>query len=273
MTFTADCDLQTVLNGRGIVVTRPAHQAEPLCQLLEEAGARPLRFPVLAILPVQDIQKVQAHLARLTEYDTAIFISANAVEQTLALLPSKDWPAQVQIAAIGSATTRKLVSQGLTVAISPTSDFTSEALLALPELQQLQGRCILILRGENGREHLRENLMARGAQVDYLDVYRRVRADTDPQSLLKQWQNGAIDAVMLTSAESLHQLQAIIGTLGQQLFRTTTLMVAHERIRELAQSQGHSGTVVIAADATDNAMLAALRQHFFLQCEQQRTES
>lgn len=272
MTPATDSDFQTALTGRGILVTRPAHQAGPLCQLLEAAGAHALRFPVLTIRPAQDGTAVTAQLARLTDYDMAIFISANAVEQTMALMQPGAWPASVKIAAIGSATTRTLSAYGLTVTSSPTANFTSEALLLLPEFQAVQDRRILILRGENGREHLRDNLLVRGAQVDYLAVYRRVRSNADPQPLLKQWQAGVIDAVLLTSAESLHQLQAIVGTLGQQLMRTTTLVVANVRIRELAQSLGHAGPVVIANDATDNAMLHALRHHF-LQCAQQRIES
>lgn len=272
MTPAADCDIQTALAGRGILVTRPAHQAEPLCTLLEAAGANVVRFPVLAILPAQDRTAVTAQLDRLTDYDMAIFVSANAVEQTMALMPPEAWPAPVKIASIGSATTRKLATYGLTVTSSPTLGFTSEALLLLPEFQQLQGRRILILRGENGREHLRDNLLQRGAQVDYIEVYRRVRTDADPQPLLKQWQTGAIDAVLLTSSESLHQLRAIIGTLGQRMMRTTALVVANVRIRELAQSLGHAGPVVIADDATDNAMLDALRR-YFLQCAQPRIES
>lgn len=272
MTPAADCDIQTVLAGRGILVTRPAHQAEPLCQLLEAAGARVMRFPVLTILPAQDRPAVTTHLAHLADYDMAIFVSANAVEQTMALMQPGAWPAQVKIASIGSATTRTLMAYGLTVTSSPAAGFTSEALLLLPEFQHVQGRRILILRGENGREHLRDQLIQRGAQVDYLEVYRRMRADIDPQPLLKEWQAGAIDAVLLTSAESLHQLRAIIGTLGQQLMRPTALVVANVRIRELAHSLVHAGPVVIASDATDAAMLDALRR-YFLQCAQQRIES
>lgn len=273
MAPVADRVSRQALTGRGILVTRPAHQAEPLCQLLEAAGARALRFPVLAIQPVQDRRATQARLARLADYDMAIFISTNAVEQALALLQSQPWPAQVEIAAVGSATARTLEEHGLTVASCPFAGFTSEALLALPEFQHLQGRRILILRGEGGREHLRDSLMARGAQVDYLEVYRRVTADSDPIPLLAQWQAGAIDAVLLTSADSLHRLQAIIGTLGMQLLCSTCIVVAHARIRELAVTLGHAGPIVVAADATDAAMLDALRHYFTSQYPQKRIES
>ncbi|MBU1190909.1 MAG: uroporphyrinogen-III synthase [Gammaproteobacteria bacterium] len=262
MTAAADSDLQSALRGRGIVVTRPAHQAEALCQLLEAAGACALRFPVIEIQPAKNPSALQVQLQRLSAYDTAIFISANAVEQTFALLPPQNWPAQVKIAAVGSATARRLEEHGLVVTSCPASGFSSEALLALPEFQQLQGRRILILRGEGGREQLRDALVARGAQVDYLELYRRVTASSDPAPLLTQWQAGAIDAVLLTSAEGLRSLQAIIGTLGMQLLRSTCMVVAHARIRDLAKSLGHSGAVVVAADATDAAMLEALRQHF-----------
>lgn len=262
MTAAADSDLQTALRGRGIVVTRPVHQAEALCKLLEAAGARALRFPVIEIQPVKNRSALQAQLQRLSDYDTAIFISANAVEQAFALLPSRNWPAQVKIAAVGRATARRLEEHGLVVSSCPASGFTSEALLALQEFQQLQEGRILILRGEGGREELRDTLMARGAQVDYLELYRRVTASSDPAPLLTQWQAGAIDAVLLTSAEGLRSLQAIIGTLGMRLLRSTCIVVAHARMGDLAKSLGHGGTIVVAADATDAAMLNALRQHF-----------
>jgi uroporphyrinogen-III synthase len=76
-------DMQGALGGRGILVTRPAHQAEPLCGLIEAAGGRALRFPVMEIRPAADQPAVQADLARLAGYDLAIFVSANAVQYTL----------------------------------------------------------------------------------------------------------------------------------------------------------------------------------------------
>lgn len=265
MPAAADSDTRTALHGRVILVTRPAHQAESMCRLLEDAGAIALRFPVLQIQPMQDVAAVRAHLARLADYDTAIFVSANAVHQTLTLLQPQIWPAQVKIAAIGRATARALETSGLQVASCPAQDFTSEALLGLPEFQQMRGRRVLILRGAGGREHLRDNLLARGAQVDYLEVYRRLPAHSDPAPLLAQWRAGGVDAVLLTSGESLHKLQAIIGTLGAALLCATPMVVANVRIRELARSLGHTAPISVAADATDAAMLDALCRHFAAQ--------
>ena len=251
-----------VLSGRGILVTRPAHQADALCALIETAGGRAVRFPVMDIRPAADPDVVQAGIARLGEYDLAIFVSANAVNHTLDALAPRIWPSTVKIAAIGAATDRALAARGLHVDVAPKQDFTSEALLALPEFQTVRNQRILILRGTGGRETLRDTLNVRGAQVDYLEVYRRDTAKTDPSALLEHWRAGAIDAVLIASTESLQKLLAIIGTLGLELLGATTLIVGNARTRQLARELGLGGTVVVAADATDAAMLDALCAYF-----------
>jgi uroporphyrinogen-III synthase len=251
-------DSRGVLAGRGILVTRPAHQAEALCALIEAAGGRALRFPVLEIRPAENAVAVQAGLARLADYDLAIFVSANAVQHTLAALAPRPWPDRVAIAAVGAATARALEKEGLHATYCPAAAFTSEALLDLPALQHLAGRRILILRGDGGRELLRDTLRARGAQVDYLEVYQRVQPAVDPAALLGQWRAGAIDAVLVASTDSLEKLLAIIGTLGLELLRTTPLIVGNARTRERARELGLDASVTVAADATDAAMVEAL---------------
>lgn len=253
-----------VLNGRGILVTRPAHQADAVCALIEACGGRALRLPMLDIRPVEDSAAVQAGLARLPEYDVAVFVSANAVRYTLDALAQRPWPPTVAVAAVGAATARALDERGLRVNFSPERDYTSEALLALPALQDMHGRRVLILRGNGGRDHLRKILSARGAAVDYLEVYRRVQPDIDPTPWLARWRAGDIAAVLITSGESLRQLRAIVGTLGLELLRATPLIVAHARIRDLARELGLDGPVTVADDATDAAMVKELCAYFAL---------
>ena len=87
-----------------------------------------------------------------------IFVSTNAVDYAYPLLPDQ-LPADVGIAAIGQATAQALDRVGLTPTLVPER-MDSEGLLALPGLQDIQGRRVLILRGNGGRELLAEDRVA-----------------------------------------------------------------------------------------------------------------
>ena len=71
------------LAGRGIVVTRPAHQAAALAELIRVAGGQPILFPVLEILDTENLQPLLEVVGRLEDYQLAIFISPNAVVRTM----------------------------------------------------------------------------------------------------------------------------------------------------------------------------------------------
>lgn len=55
----------------------------------------------------------------------------------------------------------------------PIRSESSEGLLELPEMQFLQGKRILILRANNGRDFFRKQAELRGALVSYVECYRR----------------------------------------------------------------------------------------------------
>jgi uroporphyrinogen-III synthase len=114
--------------------------------------------------------------------------------------------------------------------IAPSGEADSEALAELPELQDLQGRSVVIFRGQGGREWLRTKLEARGARVEYAECYRRARPDADPDGLLARWQSGGIDAVSITSAEGLANFFEMLGPTGKGYLRATPVFVPHARI-------------------------------------------
>jgi uroporphyrinogen-III synthase len=225
--------------------------------MIAARGGNPIPFPALEIQPPADPQGVAARLAGSGPFDMAIFISPNAVRYGLQLIEGSPLPGNPRIAAVGKGTARSLEAGGLEVNILPRERFDSEALLEMEELQQqLQGRRVLILRGNGGRPLLGETLQARGAEVVYAEVYRRQCPRPDAGPLLKRWA-GEVRVVTATSSEILDNLAAILGEPGRELLQTTPLVVVSTRIYERAQALG-CREIILARRAEDGAIVDAI---------------
>ncbi len=246
------------LQNLGVVVTRPAHQAEELCQMLENLGARAIRFPVLEILESHNPTAALGIIQQLDQYDLAIFTSANAVHKAMPLIQRDKLPSS--IAAIGKATTQALAKYGVSVRVQPPAGFSSEALLALPQMQKVANKRIVIVRGEGGRELLGKTLAALGAHISYAEVYRRGLPITDPGPLIQYWQRGDIQAVIVTSNEGLRNLFAIVGNNGQQWLYHTPLIVVSMRAGQLALELGVHSPPLVAKEASNTALIETLLQ-------------
>jgi len=249
------------LEGRHIVVTRPAGQAAHLAEALVNLGAQPVLFPVLAIFDIEDPAPLLDVAIRLDDYDWAAFVSPNAVERALTpILARRPWPAGLRVATIGVSSEQALARFGITGVVAPRERFDSEALVALPELQDMAGKRVIIFRGDGGRELLGDTLKARGARVDYLSCYRRGKPAADPAPLLKLWGDGRLDALTVTSSEGLRNLYDMVGKLGQSWLRQTPTFVPHARIAEQAAGLGLHR--VIATGPGDDGLVAGLLEHF-----------
>jgi uroporphyrinogen-III synthase/uncharacterized protein HemX len=246
------------LAGRGVLVTRPQGQSESLSDLIEAAGGRAIRFPLLEIVPVPLDAEGPRTLADIAGCDWLVFVSSNAVRLGLACIRHAGEPAAwPKVAAIGQATAVELERQGLKVDLAPKQQFNSEALLALPEFADVTGQRILIVRGTGGREVLADILKARGADVTYAEVYRRAAPQVDPSSLLERWSSGEIDVVTVTSGDALDNLEQIVAAGDHSgLLRSTPLAVIGERIAQKARSLGYANVEV--AEAGDESLLAAV---------------
>ncbi len=252
-------DVTSTLNGLGVLVTRPKHQADTLCRLIEDHGGIAIRWPALIIAGPRDPAPALALFDRLAEYDLAIFTSAHAVERALPAIRERgDIPDRLDIAAVGRASGRALARHGIARCLQPRDDFSSEGLLALPRLREVAGQRIAIVCGDGGRDLLVETLTARGARVDRAEVYRRERpAAGDIGTLLARWKRGEIGAVTVTSGENLRNLFDMLDVAGQDYLCDTPLIVASDRIRRIAAEYG-CRRLLPARDATDDAIAAAL---------------
>lgn len=250
------------LHGLSVVVTRPAHQATGFIRQLEQAGARAIPFPVIEVQAVDAFAQALARskLARLQDFDTALFISANAVHYGVALLDTaqRGQLADLVLGAIGSKTAAALEAEGFHVSLQPLQGFTSEDFLALPEIQQLQQRQILIFRGRGGRELLAGSLQQRGAEVEYVEVYQRSRPQIDSSQLKQHHQSRRLDIIAITSSEGLLNLLAMLD--NPDWIKSVPLLLGSQRMAVTARQAGFTGTLVVAENPGDGAMLAALSQ-------------
>jgi len=247
------------LQNCGVLVTRPVHQATGLCQRIEQLGGRAFPFPVLEITAPNDSRPLDACITQLDDYDLAIFISANAVERALPrILEQRDWPIGVRIAVIGKRSAEALEAFGLQADLCPPTRFNSEALLELDALQHVSGQRVVIFRGNGGREYLADALRERGAQVEYMEAYRRSRPESDSSALVQAWRAGKIDVVQVNSVESLENLFAMLDDEGQALLRQAPLLVVSERMLPVAERLNFALPPILAANATDDAVLDAL---------------
>jgi len=153
----------------------------------------------------------------------------------------RTWPPGLRCAAVGKGSAKELERFGGEDVIVPQGRFDSEALLALPELQDMAGKRVVIFRGEGGRELLGDELIRRGADLTMVECYRRGKpVSGDVSLLLKQWVRGEIDAITVTSGESMRNLFDLVGKLGQQWLKKTPVFVFHENIAEVARNWGSS---------------------------------
>ncbi|MDX1810410.1 MAG: uroporphyrinogen-III synthase, partial [Gammaproteobacteria bacterium] len=250
MKYMAEPELS--LNNLHVLITRPEDQAENICQELESLGAKPIRFPVLEIVDIEDETGLNQIVDELDSYDIAVFISPNAVKKAANRVQSRrGWPESVKIAAVGKASAKALDSLGLIADIFPPKRFNSEALLELPEMRDVKDKKIVIFRGEGGRETLAETLKARGATVKYAECYRRRQPKADVSQLLRHWARGEVNIVVTTSNEGLHNLYDMVGQLGRQWLIKSPLVVLSERAKTLAGQLGFKNQVIVAPQASD----------------------
>jgi len=228
------------LQGKRILVTRPAAQAGKLAQMISAQGGQAVLFPLLEIGPADDPGPLQRAIAQLDDFAVAIFISPNAIDFGLsAILAVRPWPSRLQAATIGPGSAAQLASQGVGQVLVPAARFDSEALLELPAFQAeaVVGKKVLLLRGNGGRELLADTLRQRGAQVDAATCYRR-SPPADAAPLVSLLRNRQLDALTISSSEGLRNLLALLDTDAFACLRQLPLFVPHQRIAEEAAKLG-----------------------------------
>lgn len=250
----------TDLNAKGILITRPLEQCDFLVNEITRLRGNPYVFPTLAIKPSSNIHAFNTAINSLDRMDIAVFMSSNAVKWASNKIKAR-WPVLprgLKFAAIGNATKAALEQQGWPVAIMPCEPFNSESLLQLPDFINVANQNIIIFSGNGGRKLLQETLKTRYATVLTTEVYERYCPDLNITELLDRWQNQQIHIVLSTSNESLQNLYHALCHEGLSHLHRTPLLVISERMANFAQKLGYPEPIIVAKNASDDAIMQAL---------------
>jgi uroporphyrinogen III methyltransferase/synthase len=192
------------LFGRRVVVTRAREQASDLKRLLEESGASVIEFPTIELVPPQSFASLAHILTNLRDYHWLIFTSSNGVEAFFARLAGDARSlAHARVAAVGESTSAALRAHGITPDVVPEK-FLSSALLPLLAADQ-RGVRTAVIRAEEGRDELLDELRKRGGEVDLGVAYRNQAVAGDPAAL------AGVDAITFTSASTVDNFFLALG--------------------------------------------------------------
>lgn len=201
------------LSGKRIVITRPEAQTRPFVAILREAGAVPIIFPTIAIVPIEHNTALDNALRRLRDYDWVIFTSANGVHISLERMQTLGIPltdlGTRQIAVIGPATAATLQHYGLSAALQPDEYIAEAIVTALQQRGPIAGQRFLLLRADIARQTLHEQLIAHQAIVDEIPVYQTVRGQPDAAAFAEL--RAGVDVITFTSSSTVRYFFALLG--------------------------------------------------------------
>lgn len=190
--------------GRRVLVTRAQEEAEQWAERLVGLGATALVFPCLVYVPIGDPALATTLTTALASAGWMLVTSPRGADAAARLLDGA-LPQEVRIAVVGATTERACVALfGRVNFVAPraTSAALGETLGALLALaQQDSKQRVLIIGAAGGRDDAEAALVASGASVTRVDVYRTIPSPAVPRKL--DLSAAGIDDIFLTSPSAV----------------------------------------------------------------------
>jgi uroporphyrinogen III methyltransferase/synthase len=199
------------LLGRSVVVTRARAQASGLARrLATELGADVVEAPAIRAEPLRAAD-LDAALASPGDLALVCLTSVNGVEALWGALERAGRDARalagVRFAVVGVPTAAVLAARGIRADVVPERQ-VAEGLVDALAAEPVEGRRVLVVRAEGGRDVVPEALRARGAEVIDVAAYRTV-AEAPPEDVLAA--AAEADYVTFTSSSTVRNFVEAIG--------------------------------------------------------------
>lgn len=218
-----------------VLIVRPEPDASELQSALSTQGIASLCYPAVSF-----IQSTPSTLSiqSLRNAKYIITVSKPATQFADQILKSNHltWPS-TDYFAVGKGSAELLAKCSDHEAQSPKLE-TSEGLLELLKSESLQNKSITILRGDSGREFLKEQLEKLGARVSYFESYRREWHPLTSEEDIIQWRAFEIDTAIVTSFEQLKFFVQQVPSEDKNWLHSLQLLVPSQRVAALAAELG-----------------------------------
>lgn len=243
-----------------VLVTRPDERGKMLVNMLAEQHIFALHQPFFHIEAGRELPQLPSALSRLKSGDYVFPVSKNAVDfanNTLKQVGHR-WRSDLNYIAVGQGTAHYFCAQCEQAVIYPLKSENSEGLLELPELAQLEGKTVLILRAETGREFFPTQARLRGADVFTLECYQRVPIDGALNEQISLAKRTGIDTIVVTSGEMLTTLVQHTDEQDLEWLFNCHLAVVGPRLARLAVKLGWQQQDIWISEKADNQSLFEL---------------
>ncbi|WP_404453707.1 uroporphyrinogen-III synthase [Oceanobacillus kapialis] len=192
------------LQGKNILVTREAGQAELFAKQINQSGGNPVIVPLLKIT-CKESDKAREILTNLSHYNWIFFTSANGVDCFFDLrsgIDSNSVRIHANIATVGEKTSIALQEYGYKANFTPK--LYNANTMATDFLQEYTnpGR-ILLIRGNRSRSVLPEEFRKHGIRFDTLEVYDTHFNFARKKQLNQELRENEIDYITFTSPSTV----------------------------------------------------------------------
>ena len=218
-----------------LISTRPHKTNVQLSDELKKSEIKLLSFPLTEIHPLNNYQIFDEVIENIKTYQHIIFISTNAVHFFLERVKklSLQIPKNLIFSSIGP-TTKLLLQKKLSVDVHfPIKTFDSEHLLKEKIYNNVEGQKILIIRGEGGRETLKNALEEKGGIVNYGECYVRKYVDIDLIQLKNDLVNYHHQFILFSSTNSAKHFIDQLHNIETDWLQNIKIIVNHKKIEGL----------------------------------------
>ena len=244
-----------------LISTRPYEKNIILLKELVDTNISLLNYPLTEITPLKNYAKFDSILSNLKKYQHIIFISTNAVHffvERFKNLKIK-LPEHIIYSSIGPTTQKAFENQFNINVHCPKKTYDSKNLINNKIFNNLQDEKVLIIRGEGGREVLKDMLEEKGAEVDYGECYIRNYLPINLNKLQEEAKNYKSIFLIISSYESATHFLTQNSTHSWAWLQSVNIIVNHPRIKDALSLI--SNNIIVTNNLSKNSLLHLISMH------------